>query len=76
MHIFSYKIKFFRENFFSLVRAAGERAFRLNTNIVLSHLILEKEELSCKHLDNLIFGDFLMADEEAKTYDEVQCCNL
>ena len=39
--------------------------------MVLSHLLPEKQDITYKHLDKLIFGDYLISDEEAKAYDEV-----
>ncbi|RXG59108.1 hypothetical protein Avbf_01109 [Armadillidium vulgare] len=41
-------------------------------SMVLNHLKPEKEELKPHHLDNLIFGDYLFSEEEAKISDTAQ----
>lgn len=44
--------------------------------MVFSHLKEENEDLKNTHMDNLLFGDYLFVEEEAKVYDEVKAlCN-
>lgn len=69
-------VEIFREKFFEIVRTSGEKSFRLNFNMVFSHLKEENEDLKNTHMDNLLFGDYLFVEEEAKVYDEVKAlCN-
>lgn len=54
-----------------MVRDISQRIFRLQSNSVLSHLITEEEVLAPHHLNNLIYGDYMIPDAETRVYDEV-----
>ncbi|KAK3881286.1 hypothetical protein Pcinc_014272 [Petrolisthes cinctipes] len=64
-----------RLEFFKIVREIGQRIFRLQLSSVLSHLVTEEDVLVPHHLNNLIFGDYMIPDAETRVYDEVQNVN-
>lgn len=54
-----------------MVREVSQRIFRLQLSTVLTHLLPEGEALGPHHLNNLIFGDYMIPDAETFVYDEV-----
>ncbi|MPC63646.1 Dynein heavy chain 3, axonemal [Portunus trituberculatus] len=60
-----------RQKFFMIVRNICQETFHLELNSVLTHLVTEEEDVDAQHLNNLIFGNFMIPDAENPTYDEV-----
>ncbi|XP_063858635.1 dynein axonemal heavy chain 3-like isoform X1 [Scylla paramamosain] len=61
-----------RQEFFMIVKDICQETFRLELNSVLTHLIKEEEDIDAQHLNNLIFGNFMIPDAENPVYDEIQ----
>ncbi|KAK7080881.1 hypothetical protein SK128_002842 [Halocaridina rubra] len=61
-----------RSEFFKIIKRVGEKNFRLRMETVLAHLVPEGEDLTPLHVNNLIFGDYMIPDAEEKVYDEIQ----
>lgn len=54
-----------------IVKNICQETFRLELNSVLTHMTTEEEDVDVQHLNNLIFGNFMIPDAENPIYDEV-----
>lgn len=54
-----------------LVRDVCQETYHVELNSVLTHLVPEEEDLGAQHLNDLIFGNFMIPDAEDPIYDEV-----
>ena len=54
-----------------IVKNIYQETFHLELKSVLTHLVKEEEDVNPQHLNNLIFGNFMIPDAENPVYDEV-----
>ena len=58
-----------------LAKDICQETFHVKLDSVLTHLVPEEENLDAQHLNNLIYGNFMIPDAENPTYDEVSARN-
>ncbi|XP_050716714.1 dynein axonemal heavy chain 3-like isoform X3 [Eriocheir sinensis] len=61
-----------RQKYFMLVQEICLKAFHCNMKDVLVNLVEEEEDLQLHHLNNLIFGNYMIPEAENPVYDEIQ----